>query len=146
MSRSGAKRPRFLTNGCLLGMIPKGYRLSCSLFPPAFPPESEHALLVASQGPSAESIDTAPGASSSAVAPARKSIAERYELAKDLDVPCFRRLRKNELIHRIVQVQHQPGDRRGEAGTWGVKGILDVLPEGYGFKAKLLLTVPARAR
>ena len=54
-------------------------------------------------------------------------IADLYELARQLNIFNYRRLRKHELIYRIMQTQTD------EAASLVVKGVLEILPEGYGF-------------
>lgn len=56
-----------------------------------------------------------------------KTIGELYDLARELDVPNFRRLKKQDLIFKILQSQP------GKIGAIFAKGVLEVLPEGYGF-------------
>ena len=56
-----------------------------------------------------------------------KTIAELYEVAKNLSVAGYTGLRKQELIFKIIQAQtEKDGHLFGE-------GILEVLDEGYGF-------------
>ncbi|MNK65095.1 hypothetical protein D3C87_843810 [compost metagenome] len=56
-----------------------------------------------------------------------KTIGELYDLARELDVPNFRRLKKQDLIFKILQSQP------GKLGAIFAKGVLEILPEGYGF-------------
>lgn len=58
-----------------------------------------------------------------------KKIAELYSLAKDLNISGYSDLRKQELIYKILEARSQ-SDKDGVA--YG-KGVLDVLPDGYGF-------------
>ncbi len=56
-----------------------------------------------------------------------KTIAELYEVAKNLGVAGYTGLRKQELIFKVIQAQtEKDGHLFGE-------GILEVLDEGYGF-------------
>src|SRR4051812_43732916 len=56
-----------------------------------------------------------------------KTLPELSELARRFNIPRFRSLRKPELISRIVQGQHE------QYGAIYAQGVLEVLPEGYGF-------------
>jgi transcription termination factor Rho len=56
-----------------------------------------------------------------------KSLDELQGLAKDLNIPNFRRFRKQELIMKILQAQTE------ESGLMFRSGILEVMQEGYGF-------------
>jgi transcription termination factor Rho len=56
-----------------------------------------------------------------------KSLNELQDLAKDLNIPNFRRYRKQELIMKILQVQTE------QSGLIFRSGILEVMQEGYGF-------------
>lgn len=56
-----------------------------------------------------------------------KTIGELYDIAEQSNIANYRRLRKQELIFRIVQSQT---DRTGAIFA---RGVLDILPEGYGF-------------
>lgn len=58
-----------------------------------------------------------------------KKIAELYTIAKDLNISGYSDLRKQELIYKILEARSQT-DKDGVA--YG-KGVLDVLPDGYGF-------------
>jgi len=56
-----------------------------------------------------------------------KSIQELGDIARRINIPRFRTLKKQELIDRILQ---------GQADQYGAiyaQGVLEVLPEGYGF-------------
>jgi len=63
-----------------------------------------------------------------------KKIAELTQIAKELDIPSFSDLRKQELILRIVEAQQlrnlKDQQTDGVLSSWGV---LEVLPDGYGF-------------
>ena len=56
-----------------------------------------------------------------------KSLNELQDLAKDLNIPNFRRYRKQELIMKILQVQTE------QSGLMIRSGILEIMQEGYGF-------------
>ncbi len=56
-----------------------------------------------------------------------KTIQQLYEVAKTLEIPNHRQLKKHDLIFRILEVQTQKN------GYMFAKGILEILPEGYGF-------------
>ena len=57
----------------------------------------------------------------------RKDIRSLTALARELEVEDVARLRKPELIYRILRSQAD-GD-----GLLGVEGVLEILPEGFGF-------------
>src|SRR5437879_12020071 len=48
-------------------------------------------------------------------------------MAKELNIPNYRRYRKQELIMRILQAQTE------QSGLMLRSGILEIMPEGYGF-------------
>jgi transcription termination factor Rho len=56
-----------------------------------------------------------------------KTLAELQDLAKELNIPNFRRFRKQELIMRVLQAQ------TAAQGLEIRAGILEIMPEGYGF-------------
>ena len=56
-----------------------------------------------------------------------KKIAELNQIAKDLNISGFSDLRKQELIFKILEAQTEQG------GPTFSKGVLEVLPDGYGF-------------
>ena len=56
-----------------------------------------------------------------------KKIAELNQIAKDLNISGFSDLRKQELIFKILEAQTEQG------GLTFSKGVLEVLPDGYGF-------------
>jgi transcription termination factor Rho len=56
-----------------------------------------------------------------------KRIAELSQIAKDLQISGYSDLRKQELIFRILEAQSQ------KDGMSFSKGVLEVLPDGYGF-------------
>jgi transcription termination factor Rho len=56
-----------------------------------------------------------------------KSVNELFEIAKGLDIQSYRQLRKNELIFKILQAKTE------QNGLIFARGILEVLPDGYGF-------------
>jgi transcription termination factor Rho len=56
-----------------------------------------------------------------------KKIADLNKIAKDLDIGGYSDLRKQELIFKILEAQTQ------QDGLTFSKGVLEVLPDGYGF-------------
>ncbi|KPJ53731.1 transcription termination factor Rho [candidate division TA06 bacterium DG_24] len=56
-----------------------------------------------------------------------KTISDLYEIARDLGIPGRTGMRKQELIFSILEAQTQKN------GLIFGEGVLDVLPEGYGF-------------
>lgn len=56
-----------------------------------------------------------------------KTIQELYEVAKQLKIPNPRQLKKHDLIFKILETQTEKN------GYMFAKGILEILPEGYGF-------------
>ncbi len=56
-----------------------------------------------------------------------KKIVELNEIAKDLDIQGYSDLRKQELIFKILEAQSS------KDGLTFSKGVLEVLPDGYGF-------------
>ena len=56
-----------------------------------------------------------------------KRIAELSQIAKDLQISGYSDLRKQELIFKILEAQSQ------KDGMSFSKGVLEVLPDGYGF-------------
>ncbi len=56
-----------------------------------------------------------------------KKIVELNELAKDLNIDGFNDLRKQDLIFKILEAQTE------KDGLTFSKGVLEVLPDGYGF-------------
>lgn len=57
----------------------------------------------------------------------KKKIADLYEIAKGLKMDAYSDLRKQELIYKILETGTQ------NDGVAFSKGVLDVLPDGYGF-------------
>lgn len=57
-----------------------------------------------------------------------KTLQELYEVAKKLDLPGYRQLKKHDLIFKILEGQTQKN-----GNEFIPKGILEILPEGYGF-------------
>lgn len=64
----------------------------------------------------------------------QKKIAELTKIAKALGIPDYSDLRKQDLIFRILEAQSalQMRERHSEGVTIST-GVLEVLPEGYGF-------------
>lgn len=56
-----------------------------------------------------------------------KKIAELNQIAKELNITGYSDLRKQELIFKILEAQTEQG------GLTFSKGVLEVLPDGYGF-------------
>jgi len=56
-----------------------------------------------------------------------KNIAELHEIAKDMNITNYRQYRKHDLIFKILEAKTQAN------GLIFAKGILEILPEGYGF-------------
>ncbi|MNX60113.1 hypothetical protein D3C86_910100 [compost metagenome] len=54
-------------------------------------------------------------------------MADLFELARQFNIFNYRRLRRHELIYRIMQTQTD------KTGTIHAKGVLEVQPEGYGY-------------
>ncbi|MDR7602494.1 MAG: Rho termination factor N-terminal domain-containing protein, partial [Armatimonadota bacterium] len=57
----------------------------------------------------------------------QKNLSELQEIARELNIPNYRRYRKQELVMRILQVQTE------QQGLMFRSGILEVMAEGYGF-------------
>jgi transcription termination factor Rho len=63
-----------------------------------------------------------------------KKIAELTEIAKSLNVPGYSDYRKQELIFKILEAQSQQQRQEGrDNGINFSEGVLEVLPDGYGF-------------
>jgi transcription termination factor Rho len=56
-----------------------------------------------------------------------KTLTELYDVAKKLSIPNPRQLKKHDLIFKILESQTEKN------GNMFAKGILEILPEGYGF-------------
>lgn len=56
-----------------------------------------------------------------------KTVAELYKIARELDIPGYYRLRKQELIYEIKKMRLQ------KEGLMYAQGVLEILPDGYGF-------------
>jgi len=56
-----------------------------------------------------------------------KTMAELYQIARELELQGYSRLRKKELIFEIVKAQTE------KDGHLFAQGILEILPDGYGF-------------
>jgi len=56
-----------------------------------------------------------------------KTITELHEVAKDLGINGYTRLKKKELIFEILKVETENG------GLIFAEGVLEILPDGYGF-------------
>ncbi|MGI6131923.1 MAG: transcription termination factor Rho [Bacillota bacterium] len=57
----------------------------------------------------------------------KKTVSELHDIAKDLGIPAHSQLRKQELTFEIVKAASQK-----EGNLWA-DGILEILPEGFGF-------------
>ncbi len=57
----------------------------------------------------------------------KKKLSELHEIGKELQIPNYRQLRKHDLMFRILQAKAE------KDGNICAKGILEILPEGYGF-------------
>ena len=56
-----------------------------------------------------------------------RNLEELHEMARELDVAGYSRLRKQDLAFRILQAQTE------QEGNLFRKGVLDVMPDGFGF-------------
>lgn len=56
-----------------------------------------------------------------------KNVADLYEIAKTMNIPGYRKLRKHDLVSQIMQGQAD------QNGLIYAQGALEILPEGYGF-------------
>lgn len=56
----------------------------------------------------------------------KKTIAQLHEIAKEKKIPGYYKYRKRELIIKIMEAANERGDAVAE-------GVLEVLPDGYGF-------------
>ena len=56
-----------------------------------------------------------------------KTLQELFDIAKDLNIPNYRQYRKHDLIFKILEAKTEAN------GLIFAKGILEILPEGYGF-------------
>ncbi|MDH7605471.1 MAG: Rho termination factor N-terminal domain-containing protein, partial [Melioribacter sp.] len=56
-----------------------------------------------------------------------KKIVDLYKIAKEFGLTGYSDLRKQELIFKILEAQSQ------KDGLTFSKGVLEVLPDGYGF-------------
>lgn len=60
-----------------------------------------------------------------------KNVVELYKMAKDLNIPGYYRLRKQELICEIRKEIQKA--RLEKEGLMYAQGVLEILPDGYGF-------------
>jgi transcription termination factor Rho len=72
-------------------------------------------------------VERASGSPLDIVSLKTKTISDLYEIARDLGIPGRTGMRKQELIFSILEAQTQKN------GLIFGEGVLDVLPEGYGF-------------
>ena len=56
-----------------------------------------------------------------------KNLQELFEIAKELNIPNYRQFRKHDLVFKILEAKTEKN------GLIFAKGILEILPEGYGF-------------
>ena len=56
-----------------------------------------------------------------------KTIAQLHKLAEEMKLDNFRPLRKMDLIFKLLETQP------GKDGGIAARGVLEILPEGYGF-------------
>ncbi|HHY13184.1 MAG TPA: transcription termination factor Rho [Thermoanaerobacterales bacterium] len=57
----------------------------------------------------------------------KKTIAELHQMAKELSIPAYYKLRKKELIFEIMETE---GEKDGAKFS---QGVLEILPDGFGF-------------
>ncbi len=57
----------------------------------------------------------------------KKTIPDLFEIAKELKIPNYRTFRKHDLIFKILEAKTESN------GLIFAKGVLEILPEGYGF-------------
>ncbi len=57
----------------------------------------------------------------------RSSLKELHDLAKNLNVPDFKQLKKADLIFKMLQAKTE------QNGLIFARGVLEILPDGYGF-------------
>ncbi len=57
----------------------------------------------------------------------KSNLTQLYVLAKDLNIPEYKLLKKTELIFKLLQAKTE------QNGLIFAKGILEILPDGYGF-------------
>lgn len=62
-----------------------------------------------------------------------KKVAELNKVAQDFKIPGISGLRKQELIFKILEAQAQKKETEGENGVVQSSGVLEILPDGYGF-------------
>jgi len=56
-----------------------------------------------------------------------KTLQELFEIAKELNIPNYRQYRKHDLVFKILEAKTE------QNGLIFAKGVLEILPEGYGF-------------
>ncbi len=56
-----------------------------------------------------------------------KTLQQLYDVAKGLQIPNYRQMKKHDLIFKILEGQTEKN------GNMFAKGVLEILPEGYGF-------------
>ncbi|MGD9677968.1 MAG: transcription termination factor Rho [Vulcanibacillus sp.] len=56
-----------------------------------------------------------------------KKLTELYQLAKELEIPYYSKMKKKELIFSILKAQTE------SVGLMFLEGVLEILPDGFGF-------------
>ncbi|MBI5698715.1 transcription termination factor Rho [Candidatus Saganbacteria bacterium] len=57
----------------------------------------------------------------------QKTLPDLYDIAKGMNIPGYKQLKKHDLVFKILETQTEKN------GNIFAKGILEILPEGYGF-------------
>ena len=65
-----------------------------------------------------------------------RTVEELQTVAKELEISDFRKLRKQDLIFKILQVQTE------QSGLIFMEGCLEILPDGWGFLRHGVYTLP----
>ena len=69
-----------------------------------------------------------------------KNITELTKIARTLELPGASGLRKQDLIFKILQAQSE------KEGHIFAEGVLEILPDGYGFLRSRRITTTCRGR
>jgi len=56
-----------------------------------------------------------------------KTLPDLYSIAKDLNIPGYKQLKKHDLVFKILEAQTE------KSGNIFAKGVLEIMAEGYGF-------------
>jgi len=56
-----------------------------------------------------------------------KTLPELYEIAKHLEIPGYKQLKKHDLVFKVLETQTEKN------GNIFAKGVLEIMAEGYGF-------------